>query len=187
VQPNYGLDEVFGARESYVEFTPDISNDLMLEVKGSKIYGRYFRQDYELHGGEAAGHYANGTIAAVEHKFGQGRTLLIGSFPGGGYFLHHASPTKDLFASLLTIAGVAPQVTIDDKSVQARLHQGAGGTYLWVTNPTRSVRQVKVSIAPAAGNYKSGEDIWGKQSVAVDGAQVTVSVGGRDAAVIALL
>ena len=47
VQPNYGLDEVFGARESYVEFTPDISNDLMLEVKGSKIYGRYFRQDYE--------------------------------------------------------------------------------------------------------------------------------------------
>ena len=187
VQPNYGLDEVFGARESYVEFTPDISNDLMLEVKGSKIYGRYFRQDYELHGGEAAGHYANGTIAAVEHKFGQGRTLLIGSFPGGGYFLHHASPTKDLFASLLTMAGVAPQVTIDDKSVQARLHQGAGGTYLWVTNPTRSVRQVKVGIAPAAGNYKSGEDIWGKQSVAVDGAQVTVSVGGRDAAVIALL
>jgi beta-galactosidase len=187
VQPNYGLDEVFGARESYVEFTPDISNDLMLEVKGSKIYGRYFRQDYELRGGEAAGHYANGTIAAVEHKFGQGRTLLIGSFPGGGYFLHHASPTKDLFASLLTMAGVVPQVTIDDKSVQARLHQGAGGTYLWVTNPTNTVRQVKVGLAPAAGNYKSGEDIWGKQGVTVDAAQVTVSVGGRDAAVIALL
>jgi beta-galactosidase len=187
VQPNYGLDEVFGARESYVEFTPDISNDLMLEVKGSKIYGRYFRQDYELHGGEAAGHYANGTIAAVENKFGQGRTLLIGSFPGGGYFLHHAAPTKDLFASLLSMAGVVPQVTIDDKSVQARLHQGAGGTYLWVTNPTNTVRQVKVGLAPAAGNYKSGEDIWGKQSVTVDAAQVAVSVGGRDAAVIALL
>ena len=187
VQPNYGLDEVFGARESYVEFTPDISNDLMLEVKGSKIYGRYFRQDYELHGGEAAGHYANGTIAAVESKFGQGRTLLIGSFPGGGYFLHHASPTKDLFASLLTMAGVVPQVTIDDKNVQARLHQGAGGTYLWITNPTNTVRQVKVGLAPAAGNYKSGEDIWGKQSVTVDAAQVAVSVGGRDAAVIALL
>jgi beta-galactosidase len=187
VRPNYGLDEVFGARESHVEFTPDISNDLMLEVKGSKIYGRYFRQDYELHGGEAAGHYANGTIAAVENKFGQGRTLLIGSFPGGGYFLHHASPTKDLFASLLTMAGVVPQVTIDDKNVQARLHQGAGGAYLWVTNPTNTVRQVKVGLAPGVGNYKSGEDIWGKQSVTVDAAQVTVSVGGRDAAVIALL
>ena len=85
------------------------------------------------------------------------------------------------------MAGVVPQVTIDDKSVQARLHQGAGGTYLWVTNPNPYRRSVKVGLAPAVGNYKSGEDIWGKQSVAVDGRQVTVSVGGRDAAVIALL
>jgi beta-galactosidase len=85
------------------------------------------------------------------------------------------------------MAQVAPQVTIDDKSVQARLHQGAGGTYLWVTNPTQSARQVKVTLAPGADNYKSGEDIWGKQSVKVDRQQVTVSVGGRDASVIALL
>jgi beta-galactosidase len=187
VQPNYGFDEVFGARENYIEFTPDISNDLMLEVKGSKIYGRYFRQDYELHGGDAVGHYSNGAISAVEHKFGQGRTLLIGSFPGGGYFLHHAAATKDLFASFLEFAGVVPQVKIDDRSVQARLHQGAGGTYLWVTNPTQGPRQVKIGLAPAAGNFKSGEDLWGNQSVALDGQQVTVSVGGRDAAVIALL
>jgi beta-galactosidase len=169
-----------------VEFTPDIENDLMLEVKGSRIYGRYFRQDYELHGGEAVGHYSNGGIAAVEHKFGEGRTLLIGSFPGGGYFLHHAAPTKDLFASLLEMAGVVPQVKIDDTSVQARLHQGAGGTYLWITNQTRGVRQVKVSLASSTAQYKSGEDLWGKQSVTVDGPQVTVSVGGRDAAVVAL-
>jgi mannose-6-phosphate isomerase-like protein (cupin superfamily) len=49
-------------------------------------------------------------------------------------------------------------VTIDDKNVQARLHQGAGGAYLWVTNPTNTVRQVKVGLAPGVGNYKSGED-----------------------------
>ena len=175
-----------GHAKAYVEFTPDISNDLMLEVKGSKIYGRYFRQDYELRGGNAVGHYSNGAIAAVEHKFGQGRTLLIGSFPGAGYYLHHAAATKDLFASLLTMAGVAPQVTIDDNSVQARLHQGAGGTYLWVTNPTPRQSKRQGRLAPAVQSYQSGEDIWGKQSVAIDGRQVTVSVGGRDAAVIAL-
>ena len=45
VQPNYGLDELFGARESYVEFTPDLLNDLTLEVNGHKIYGRYFFQE----------------------------------------------------------------------------------------------------------------------------------------------
>ena len=139
-----------------------------------------------MRGGNAVGHYSNGAIAAVEHTFGQGRTLLMGSFPGAGYYLHHAAATKDLFANLLTMAGVAPQVTIDDSSVQARLHQGAGGTYLWVTNSTRDGRNVKVQLATAVANYKSGEDIWGKQSVTIDGRQVAVSVGGRDAAVIAL-
>ena len=158
----------------------------MLEVKGANIYGRFFRQDYQLHGGNAVGHYPNGAVAAVEHQFGQGRTLLLGSFPGAGYYLHHAAATKDLFATLPAMAGVAPQVTISDNAVQARLHQGAGGAYLWVTNPTSGSRSVKVGLAASAGNYKSGEDIWGKQSVAIDGRQITVTVGGRDAAVIAL-
>jgi len=85
------------------------------------------------------------------------------------------------------MADVAPQVKIDDNSVQARLHSGSGGTYLWVTNPTQGPRQVKVTLAAGVGTYKSGEDIWGKQSVTVDGQQVTVSIGGRDASVIALL
>jgi beta-galactosidase len=183
VQPNYGLDEVFGARETYVQLTPDIANDLMLEVNGSQIYGRFFQQNYELRGGNAVGHYSNGAIAAVEHNFGQGRTLLIGSFPGAGYYLHHGAATKDLFATFLTKAGVAQQVTTDDHSVQARLHQGAGGTYLWVTNPSPGTRNVKVRLMQS---YQAGEDIWGKQTVAMDGRQVTVSVGGRDAAVIAL-
>jgi beta-galactosidase len=187
VQPNYGLDEVFGAGESHVEFIPDISDDLMLEVKGAQIYGRFFSQGYKVQGGEAVGHYSDGAVAAVEHKFGQGRTLLIGSFPGAGYYLHHAAATRDLFAGLPAMAGVTPQLKIDDNSVQARLHQGAGGTYLWVTNPTQGSRQVKVTLSASAGNYKSGEDIWGKQSITVDGQQVTVTVGGRDASVIALL
>ncbi|MGB6722812.1 MAG: alpha-amylase family protein [Terracidiphilus sp.] len=186
VQPNYGLDEAFGARESYVEFLPDISDELMLQVKDAKIYGRYFRQEYDLQGGAAAGQYANGKIAAVEHKFGKGRTLLIGSFPGAGYYLHHGPATKDLFASLLEPAGVTPTAAVSDAGVQARLHQGAGGTYLWVTNPTRDKRTVTIGLAPAAGSFTSGEDIWGHQNVALSGRQITVSVAGRDAAIIAL-
>src|SRR5262249_52585472 len=98
----------------------------------------------------------------------------------------HAAPTKDLFASLLELASVTPQLKVDDPAVQARLQQGSGGTYLWVTNQTRDTRQVKVTIAAPAAHYTSGEDLWGKQGVAIEGTQVAVSVGGRDAAVIAL-
>jgi beta-galactosidase len=186
VQPNYGLDEVFGAREIYVEFTPDISNDLTLEVKGNQIHGRYFRQDYELRGGKAAGHYSNGNIAAVAHTFGAGQTLLIGTFPGAGYALHHDPGTKALFASFLEIPGIAPQLKVDDNSVQARLHQGAGGTYLWIINPTRSDRAAKVSLGPGMGNFTAVEDLWGKRAVSLRGQEVSANVPARDAVLAAL-
>lgn len=186
IQPGYGLDELFGARESHVEFMPDLSNNLQLQVKNTKIYGRYFRQEYRLHGGTAAGQYENGTIAAVEHQFGQGRTLLMGSFPGAGYYLHHDPITKSLFASFLAMAGVSPHLTADDNTIQARLHQGSGGNYLWVINPTRQNQTVTVQLESATFSVAAGEDIWGKQSVAIAGQQVRVSVAGRNAAVIAL-
>lgn len=185
-QPAYGLGELFGVRQSYVEFTPDISDDMTLEVQGSEIYGRYFRQEYELRGGKAAGHYSNGHIAAVENGFGKGRTLLIGSYPGAGYTRHRSPATQAFFLGLLKMAGVTAQLTIDDNSVQARLHRGAAGAYLWVVNQTRSSRKVKVSLADAAGEYRSAEDLWGKQQAVVDGRQIQLEVGARDAAVLAL-
>ena len=110
----------------------------------------------------------------------------MGTFPGAGYYLHHAPETKRAFAELLAMAGFAQQVTIDDTSVQARLHAGAGGNYLWITNPTRSSKSVTVKLAPSAGSFKSGEDIWGKQAVTLDGGKVTVTVPERDALVLAL-
>jgi beta-galactosidase len=184
VQPNLGLDELFGAREKVVEFDPDLSEQLTFEVNGSKIYGRYFRQDYDLAGGKSAGQYANGGIAAVTNSFGQGRTLLMGSFPGAGYYLHHGAETRALFASFLKTAGVEPQVAIDDHAVQARLHGGAGGTHLWVTNPTRTEKQVTVTLA--AGEFQSAEDVWGGVRIAQSGRQLTISVPARDA-VVAML
>ena len=186
VQPNYGLDEVFGARESYVEFLPDISDDLTLQVKGAKIHGRYFRQEYKLNGGTEAGKYPNGSTAAVEHAFGLGRTLLIGTFPGAGYYSHHSLETKTLFSGLLEWAGVIPRTRTSDPGVQARLHQGAGGAYLWVTNPTHDTHTVTIRLAPDTADFSSAEDIWGNQKIVVGPRQVTVEIPGRDAAVIAL-
>jgi beta-galactosidase len=186
VQPNYGLDQVFGARESDVEFMPDISNNLTFELNGAQIYGRYFRQEYKLAGGTEAGRYANGNTAAVKNKLGQGKTLLIGSFPGAGYYLHHAPATKDMFAGLLDMAGVKAMMKVSEASVQARLHRGAGGSYLWITNPTRDNVTASVELSPAAGDYSTGEDIWGNQKVQLEGRTIQVSIQGRDAAVIAL-
>src|SRR5574340_1551946 len=36
-QPNYALDKLFGARESYVEFTPDLLDKLVLQARGKPV------------------------------------------------------------------------------------------------------------------------------------------------------
>ncbi len=184
VQPNLGLDRLFGARETYVQFTPDLLENLTLTVKDNKIGGRYFLQEYELAGGQAVGQYANGHIAAVEHSSGKGKTLLIGTFPGGSYYLHHSPATRDFFAGLLAWAGVRQQVQSSDSEVKARLHRGAGGTYLWVVNPTRTPRTVKISLPSA---YRRAEELWQESShPSVSGNTVTTPVEDRNAAVIRL-
>ena len=147
VQPNLGLHRLFGARESYVEFTPDLLEDLTLQVRGATVDGRFFRQEYQTTGGVAAGRYQNGGVAAVENRSGKGRTLLIGTYPGAGYFRHHDAGTREFFLGLLEWAGIEQRVRSSDAAVKARLHEGAGGTYLWVINPTRERRTVDVSVA----------------------------------------
>ena len=185
-QPGQGLDQVFGARESYVEFTPDLLDDLQFEVLGQTIHGRYFLQEYEPKGGQPAGHYANGHVAAIENRLGAGRTLLIGSFPGAGYYRHHAPRAKAFFAGLLKLAQVEPRLRTDNATVQARLHRGAGGNYLWVVNPARSPASVTISVASPTPEFQAAEDVWGKLRVTVAGRKIAVTVPARDAAVVAL-
>ncbi len=91
-----------------------------------------------------------------------------------------------MFASFLNMAGITPRLTVDDNEVQARLHQGPGETYLWVTNPTLTARPITVSLNSGLGRFSSGEDKWGKLDIKVLGPQITVNVPARDAAVIAL-
>ena len=186
VQPNLGLDRVFGAIEHYVEFTPDLLDNLTLDVQGQSISGRYFLQDYELKGGKAAGHYANGRIAAVENHHGKGRTLLIGTFPGAGYALHHSPGSKAFFTGLLKFANVDPRVRSDNGSVQARLHTGAGGNYLWAVNPSRKEVSVTISLGDGLPAFRSAEDRWGNLPVTSGNAKIKVSIPPRDGAVIAL-
>jgi beta-galactosidase len=182
VQPNLGLDQLFGASETYVQFTPDLLTKLTLTVKGKEIVGQYFLQEYKLAGGQAVGQYANGHIAAVENTTGAGKTLLIGTFPGGGYFRSHAPATREFFAGLLAWAGIQQQVQSSDAQVKARLHRGAGGTYLWVVNPTRTVRTVKISLP---STFQRAVEQWQESNPpTVGGNTVATTVGDRDAAVI---
>lgn len=186
IQPNYGLKELFGARESYVEFTPDLLENLTLEVQGHRIHGRYFLQEYETAGGQPAGRYTNGHIAAVEHRFGKGKTLLVGTFPGGGYYRHPSPESKAFFAGLLRWAGVEQRLQRDNPAIQARLHEGPGGAYLWVVNPSHSGAHVTVSFSSSVPRFQGAEDLWGGIPLTIAGRKISLTVPARDAAVISL-
>jgi beta-galactosidase len=184
VQPNLGLDQLFGARETYVQFTPDLLDKLTLTVRNKQIGGAYFLQEYKLAGGQAVGQYANGHIAAVEHASGNGKTLLIGTFPGGSYYRNHSPATREFFAGLLAWAGVQPRLQSSDPQVKVRLHEGAGGTYVWAVNPTRMPRTVKISLP---STFHRAEELWQESNQpAVTGNTLTTTVEDRSAAVIRL-
>jgi len=186
VQPNLGLDRLFGAREKYVEFTPDLLENLTLEVRGSRINGRYFLQEYLTAGGRVVGTFDNGSPAAVENDFGKGKTLLIGTFPGAGYYRRHSPETRKFFAGLLEWGGVDQRVRSSDPDIKARLHEGPGGKYLWVLNPAREARDVTIQLTARDARVRAGKDLWQGKPVTADGSTVKVTVGDRDAAVIQL-
>jgi beta-galactosidase len=186
VQPNLGLDRLFGAREAYVEFTPDLLEDLTLKVRDSRIHGRFFLQQYSIREGRPAGTFDSGAVAAVENHYGQGKALLIGTFPGAGYFRHPSGETRTFFARLLEWANIVPRVQTGAPDLVARLHEGPGGKYVWVINPTRAERAATVRLTDRDAGFRTGEDVWQGRRVTVKGLAITVDVGARDAAVIRL-
>ncbi len=184
-QPGLGLDELFGARESYVEFTPDLLADLKLSVAGSRARGGIFLQAYEPAAGRAVGAYDDGRVAAVDNAFGRGRTRLVGTMCGYGYGRHPGGRSPQVFADALAYAGKEQHARSSEPRVKARLHAGAGGTYLWVANPARKPLPVQIELATAWGPFKKARRLWGAEAK-VDGRTVMLTAGARDVAVIAL-
>jgi beta-galactosidase len=185
-QPGYGLDELFGAAESYVEFTPDLLQDLSLTVAGDRIWGGEYLQTYKPAAGTTVGWYEDGRIAAVDNQYGKGRTRLIGTMAGYGYATHggeegnYKGPNLSggsFFEALLEFAGIKKRLNVSDSRVSARLHDGKGGTYLWLANPKRQPIPVQVGVNYAA--FSSAVSVLGPAAEWKDGT-LTVTVPSRD-------
>ncbi|MGI8914907.1 MAG: beta-galactosidase [Chloroflexota bacterium] len=188
VQPNYGLDIVFGGREQDVEFTPDILDDLTLTVFGKALRGSTYLQAYAPQGGTAVGMYADGRVAALEHPYGKGKTLLFGTMVGAGYGHAPTDESREWFRSLLAWAGVTQHVQLNDRAVTARLHRSDGGRlFLWAANPTRQPREMRLKLGGAWGAPGAARVYWGDPPVAMHGETVQFQVGARDALIMELL
>jgi beta-galactosidase len=191
VQPNYGLHELFGARESDVEFTPDILGDLRFTVDGLPVWGGTFMQVYQPTTGTAVGWYEDGRVAVVDHAYGRGRTRLVGTIAGAGYAAHgpvgghEPDPPAPFFASLLRWAGRRQHITSSEPRVQARLQHGSSGAYLWVANPTRHPHSLCLELSEAWGPYAASDTLWGAP-LDVQGRIITLTAPPRDVTIAAL-
>jgi beta-galactosidase len=187
-QPQHGLAEVFGVRENFVEFVPDLADDHFVDSDGHRLRGGGFRQAYETTTGTSAGRYDDGSVAVAENVFGQGRTLLIGTHPGAGYSVHEDEDSRAWFASLLGWAGRTPRLGVDHPAIIAREHDGEGGRHLWLLNPTRNDIETVVSTDRPRRGFGDWAVRWGEHSSLVSASddKVHVRVPARDGVVLSL-
>ena len=54
-------------------------------------------------------------------------------------------------------------ITCSAPYVTARLHSGAAGTYLWVSNPNFTPSDVTLTFSSAWGPFSSAEAMWGEE------------------------
>ncbi|NLD43014.1 MAG: beta-galactosidase [Chloroflexi bacterium] len=186
VQPNYGLDALFGAREAYVEFTPDILGDLEVNVAGQRAWGGILLQAYTPTTGAPAGRYGDGQVAAVDNSYGAGRTRLVGTCVGAGYVAHPAERRNAFFRDVLTLGGRVPHAAVDDARIVARLHDGEGGAYLWVANPQRTALPVRVHLSEPWRGLHPARTLWGAEASATADGTITLTAPGREVSIIAL-
>lgn len=183
VQPNNGLDAVFGVREDEVEFMPDIGDRIHFALDGRPVQGGGFLQSYRVTTGSGRGSFADGRLAVVENRFGAGKTMLVGTHPGIAYFKTSGADNLRYFADAFAWTGKTQQVQLSNPALQARLHEGPAGRILWVINSTREVQQATLSVG--SGEATLGTMYWAGSGASASGTSITVPP--RDAVVVQLL
>lgn len=166
VQPNHGLDAVFGVREVEVEFMPDIADRDRFAFAGGTITAGGFLQAYAPTTGAARGAFEDGRLAVVENAHGAGRTLLVGTHPSVDYYRTSAEAGRKYFADVFAWTGKRQWVATDNRAVQVRCQQGDGRTYLWLVNATREPQSCRIVVRLPG---TSGKAHWPTSPASFDG------------------
>lgn len=182
VQPNLGLDAVFGVQEDEVEFMPDIADRYSFELEGLALTCGGFLQSYTTTTGTVKGSFGDGRHAMVENTFKEGRTLLVGTHPSVSNFRDATTDSRNFFDKILVWAGAKLQVRIDNEAVQARLQTG-DARYLWLVNPTKQEQVGQVSLRD--GSVELAAWHWGKGASEFENGKFRIAA--QDAIIVQLV
>lgn len=183
-QPNMGLDRIFGAVQGEVEFMPDLGDRIHFSFASKPVEGGGFLQTYRAAGGTMRGVFDDGRIAVIEHRFGAGRTLLVGTNPSVGYYRTSSTDNRRFFADIRNWSGREQHVRLSNPGLFARIHRNAKETFVWLVNPMRENQSTEVRLGTAFGNARPSGCVWPIGGSCDRGS--TVEVGSRDALILRL-
>jgi beta-galactosidase len=164
---------------------PEVLDDVVFDWQGRTVNGGMYYQTYRPTTGTVKGRYPDGSVAVVEHRYGQGRTLLIGTYPSVAYYKGPSEANRRFFQDILSWGGVEQAVRVSQIEVAARLFDGEGGRYLWIINPAKQDLPVQVDLLHEdAVNVK--RIVWGDAEPEVTNNSLMLTVPSKDAVVLEL-
>lgn len=164
--PGYGFDEVFGGREklattassfhaAYGDRWAEENADAALidiQVAGEPGYTMktyFFYEAFEPAGAAVRGVFADGAAAVLDHRYGQGRAVLVGSMLAAGYEKTRDEGCRRFAAELAAEAGVAPNAVSEGQGLRVDILEGEKGALLVLTNNGAADCRAEVTAAIA--------------------------------------
>jgi len=133
-QPNRGLAEAAGCVERSVSFALDRHDDLHIRTEVGHMPCGIYWQSYQARGGNALGHYDDGSVAIVRKAHGAGSVTLGGSMPAYAYEQRRSDIGLSWFGGLLPGTGREPHVGGGGQLMLARLWTSPESYFLWAIN-----------------------------------------------------
>jgi hypothetical protein len=150
--PGMGLHEILGCRETDVQ-TGVKGRTAIRWSNGDVLPGRWFEETLEPLGAhaKAVAHFEDGRVAGVESRYGQGKTLTIGSFVAAAYTTTPEPAAAKWFRGLLDWAGVALPVQVNGSDVEVRWTESGSDRIVFVFNHSKAQALAAITFgAPAA-------------------------------------
>jgi beta-galactosidase len=174
--PGMGLWEVLGCREVEISTAEKGRTDLRWTAAGfpgmkagDTIAGRWYEEALMPMGPQARvlAELGGGRAAAVESRFGNGKTLMLGSYVSAAYFSTPGEAAGRFFDGLLEWAGVARPIETALPGVEVRTLEAGRERLVVVFNHGREAARGAVAVRLGEGDW-SASDLVAERAVALE-------------------
>jgi beta-galactosidase len=174
--PGMGLWEVMGCRESEISTGDKGRTELRWTAAsfpgmkpGDTIPARWYEESLAPMNPNAkvVAEFAGGRAAAIESRFGKGKTLTLGSYVSAAYFTAPSDAAARFFTGLLEWAGVALPVETMAKDLEVRYLESGADRLVFVFNHAKQPVDAPVSIRLGVSEW-SAVDLVDQKPVALD-------------------